>query len=128
MYLDPEINPTTVFDNLIHSGEMPVTIGVFVDAGEKGPGMPIWGGEDNRSFEYDSLNDNYARFLHEELLPEVEKDYQITPDPAGRAISGISSGGICAFTVAWHRPDFLVRWYRTAAALRTSGAATIIHL
>lgn len=105
MYLENKVNATTVFDNLIHSGELPVTIGVFVEPGEKGPGMPIWGGSDNRSFEYDSLNDNYARFLLEELLAEVEKEYSITTDPAGRAICGISSGGICAFTVGWERPD-----------------------
>jgi enterochelin esterase family protein len=105
LYLGPDVNAPIVFDNLIHKGEMPVTIGVFVNPGDKGTGMPIWGGNDNRSLEYDSLNDHYARFLLEELLPEVEKDYVITHDPAGRAICGISSGGICAFTVAWERPD-----------------------
>ena len=84
---------------------MPVTIGVFVQPGDKGPGLPIWGGTDNRSIEYDSLGDTYARFLLEELLPDVEKNVSITSDPAGRAICGISSGGICAFTVAWERPD-----------------------
>lgn len=36
MYLDPEgeIRAGVVFDNLIHRGEMPVTVGVFVDPGE----------------------------------------------------------------------------------------------
>jgi enterochelin esterase family protein len=29
----------------------------------------------------------------------------LRPDAAGRAICGISSGGICAFTAAWERPD-----------------------
>jgi enterochelin esterase-like enzyme len=43
--------------------------------------------------------------LIEELLPEVEARYTITADPAGRAICGMSSGGICAFTAAWERPD-----------------------
>ncbi len=104
-YLNPAIDVPTVFDNLIHKREMPVTLGLFVEAGDKGPGMPIWGGVDNRSLEYDSLSDRYARFLLEELLPEVEKGYRLTADPAGRAICGISSGGICAFTVAWERPD-----------------------
>ena len=37
--------------------------------------------------------------------PEVGKTYNLTKDPAGRAIGGTSSGAICAFTVAWHRPD-----------------------
>lgn len=105
LYLSPDVNAPIVFDNLIHKQEMPVTIGVFVNPGDKGTGMPIWGGTDNRSLEYDSLDDHYARFLLEELLPEIEKDYNITKDPIGRAICGISSGGICAFTVAWERPD-----------------------
>ncbi|MCA9883465.1 MAG: esterase family protein [Anaerolineae bacterium] len=104
-YLGNDVYAPTVFDNLIDSGEMPVTIGVFVSPGDKGPGNPIYGGKDNRSFEYDSLGDQYARFLLEELLPEVEEKYNITSDPAGRATCGMSSGGICAFTIAWERPD-----------------------
>lgn len=105
LYLSQETKITTVFDNLIHRGEMPPTIGLFVNSGKPGPGMPVWGGNDNRSFEYDSLSDLYARFLIEELILEVEKQYKIVADPAGRAICGISSGGICAFTAAWERPD-----------------------
>jgi enterochelin esterase-like enzyme len=104
-YLDPQVNVPVVFDNLIHAGDMPVTVGLFVNPGHLGPGMPIYGGADNRSFEYDSLGDRYARFLIEELLPEVEKQVAITGDPAGRATCGMSSGGICAFTIAWERPD-----------------------
>lgn len=99
----------TVIDNLIHKGEMPVTIGVFIDPGHKKeslPEKPGWRPQpENRSFEYDSLSDAYARFLLEEILPEVSESYNITKDPDGRAICGISSGGICAFTVAWERPD-----------------------
>src|SRR5262249_55553278 len=79
-------------------------IGVFVDSGETGPGLPGWGGTDNRSMEYDSLGDRYARFLLEELLPPIEQQYNIVSDPDGRAICGISSGGICTFTAAWGRP------------------------
>ncbi len=105
LYLGPEINVPIVFDNLIHNREMPVTIGLFVNPGDKGPGNTVYGGSDNRSLECDSLGDRYARFLIEELLSEVEKQYTIAKDPAGRAICGISSGGICPFTVAWERPD-----------------------
>ena len=98
-----------VFDNLIHKGEMPVTIAVFVDPGHKQPELPPrrgWRPEPaNRSFEYDTLSGDYAKFLLEELLPEVERDYRLSADPQHRAIGGISSGGICAFTVAWQRPD-----------------------
>ncbi len=104
-YLGPEINVPVVFDNLIHQGAMPVTIGLFVNAGDRGPGTPLYGGTDNRSFEYDSVDDTYARFILEELLPEIGREYAITPDPEGRATCGLSSGGICAFTLAWERPD-----------------------
>jgi enterochelin esterase family protein len=95
----------TVFDNLIHKGEMPVTIGIFLDPGVIPPSKPGAQPRRNRSFEYDTLSDQYARFLLEEILPEVGKQFNLTDDPEGRAICGISSGGICAFTVAWQRPD-----------------------
>ncbi len=94
-----------VFDNLIHKGEMPATIGIFINPGHKGlPPSSPWRAN-NRSFEYDTLSDQYARFLLEEILPEVGKSYRLTDDPDRRAICGISSGGICAWTVAWERPD-----------------------
>ena len=95
-----------VFDNLIAKGEMPVTIGIFINPGHKGDKVPDkpWNAN-NRSFEYDSLGDQYARFLLEEILPEVGKKYKISDDPEKRAICGISSGGICAFTVAWEKPE-----------------------
>ncbi len=105
LYLSPKVNIPVAFDNLIHQHDMPVTIGLFVSPGDKGPGNPPYGGTDNRSFEYDSLGDQYARLLIEELLPEIEQRYKLVSDPEGRAICGMSSGGICAFTVAWERPD-----------------------
>jgi enterochelin esterase-like enzyme len=105
LYLAPDANIPIALDNLIHKGDMPVTIALFIEPGDRGPGMPIWGGEDNRSIEYDSLGDRYSRFLLEEILPSIESEYKIVSDPAGRAICGISSGGICAFTVGWERPD-----------------------
>ena len=95
-----------VFDNLIHKGEMPVTVGIFIDPGHLGDELPESGQQkNNRSVEYDSLGDNYARFLLEELLPEVSKTHTLTDNPERRAICGSSSGGICSFTVAWERPD-----------------------
>ena len=100
---------TAVMDNLIHRNEMPVTIGVFVDPGHKKDQLPEKRGwrprPENRSVEYDTLSDTYVNFLVDEILAEVKKGYNITEDPAGRAICGASSGGICAFTVAWQRPD-----------------------
>ena len=106
---DGEFRVPIVFDNLIHKGEMPVTIGVFIDPGhhkKELPPEPGWRPRpENRSIEYDSLTDDYANFLLTEILPVVNKSYNMTDDPAQRAICGISSGGICAFTVAWERPD-----------------------
>src|SRR5262249_49700589 len=96
---------TIVFDNLIHQGEMPVTIGIFINPGTVPPASPGAKGVSNRSFEYDTLSDQYARFLLDEILPEVGKQYKLTTNPDCRAIGGISSGGICAWTVAWERPD-----------------------
>ena len=88
-----------VLDNLIAQGDIPVTVGLFIEPGGiKAP-------RDNRSFEYDALSDQYARFLLEEILPEVEKTVRLRSDAAGRAIAGQSSGAIAAFTAAWERPN-----------------------
>lgn len=97
----------TVFDNLIARGEMPVTVAIFINPGNDPAKPPAKKGANasNRSFEYDSLGDRYARFLIEEILPEVAKQFPFSADPEKRAIGGSSSGGIAAFTVAWERPD-----------------------
>jgi enterochelin esterase-like enzyme len=102
----------SVFDNLIAAKEMPVTIGIFVNPGwfaEKLDAPQGWeapeGISSNRSTEYDSLGGQHAKFLETEILAEVGKTLRLTTDPEQRAICGISSGGICAFTVAWERPD-----------------------
>src|SRR6266567_2172073 len=95
----------TVFDNLIHKKQMPVTLGIFINPGEIPSAEAGGSARSNRSFEYDSLGDAYATFLLKEIMPEVGKQFQLTTDPEGRAICGISSGGICAWTVAWERPD-----------------------
>ena len=88
-----------VFDNLIAEKAMPVTVAIFIQ-----PGKFVTNGSSDRSFEYDTLSDQYARFLLEEILPEVEKTYKLRHDAASRAIAGLSSGASCAFTAAWHRP------------------------
>ncbi len=104
--VNAEYRVPVVFDNLIHQKAMPVTIGIFVNPGHFGETYPEnqWRGN-NRSVEYDTPSDRYARFVIDELLPEVGKTYLLTTDPDQRAIAGASSGGICAFTVAWERPD-----------------------
>lgn len=97
----------TVFDQLIASGEMPVTVGVFIAPGVVPAASDQALDRFNRSYEFDSLGDNYARFLLDELLPHVarEQKLNISSDPNDRCIAGSSSGAICAFTVAWERPD-----------------------
>lgn len=108
----------TVFDNLIARGEMPVTLAVFVnpghDASKEAPkkGRPA----SNRGFEYNALGDRYARFLLEEILPEVAKQYPFSNDAERRAIAGSSSGAIAAFTVAWERPDQFRKVFSTVGS------------
>ncbi|MFC1720404.1 alpha/beta hydrolase, partial [Pseudomonadota bacterium] len=97
-----------VLSQLIHDAAIPPTIGIFITPGNLGvhyPGDLGLDNPDNRAAEYDDLSDRYARFLVEEMLPEVGRHYNLTDDPEQRVIGGTSSGAICAFTVAWHRPD-----------------------
>jgi gluconolactonase len=112
-------NAPIVFDNLIHQKQMPVTIGVFVMHGRVRAADPTNALDRfNRSYEYDGLGDAYARFLLEELLPDVERKttedgrgIRLSKDGNDRCIGGASSGAICAFTAAWERPDAFRRVY-----------------
>ena len=99
-----------VFDNLFYRREMPVTIAVFINPGhrpdQQESSSTNWGDSiNNRGTEYNELNDHYANLIVNELMPAVDKDYNISKNPDDRAIAGASSGAICAFTVAWQRPD-----------------------
>ena len=94
-----------VFDNLIAKHDMPVTIAILIDPGVLKGSAPGQQDRVNRSYEYDGLSDRYARFLLDEILPEVGKHYNLSTNPNDRAISGGSSGGICSFTVAWTHPE-----------------------
>jgi len=100
-------NAPVVFDNLIHKKEMPVTVGIFIMHGRvKAPDTNALD-RFNRSYEYDGLGDSYARFVLEEMLPEVitRTGLNLSTNGNDRAIGGSSSGAICAFTAAWERPD-----------------------
>jgi len=113
------------FDTLIARGEMPVTIGIFLNPGHNVPGaeLPTLTSASNRNAEYDSVCHRYAQFLVEEILPEVAKTYRISDDPEMRAICGMSGGAACAFTVAWHRPDaFRKVLAATGAFVNVAGA------
>jgi enterochelin esterase-like enzyme/sugar lactone lactonase YvrE len=94
-----------VFDNLIARHDMPVTIAIMIDPGVLKAAGPDQADRPNRSYEYDGLSDRYARFLLDEILPEVGKHYNLSTNPNDRAICGQSSGGICSFTVAWTHPE-----------------------
>lgn len=106
-YQDPkgQFRVPVVFDNLIHQKKIPVMIGIFLNPGNVPSAIVGGRPRNNRSFEYDTLSDQYARFLETEIIPEVGKKVNLRKDAAGRGIGGISSGGICAFTAAWERPD-----------------------
>jgi len=110
-YVKPDgaFRAPVVLDNLIAKKELPPTIAVFVSPGTIPGGKPGAASRSNRSFEYDSMGDRYAKFLVEELLPEALSGYNVTANPAGRAVAGTSSGGVCAFTVAWERPELFGR-------------------
>ncbi len=95
-----------VFDNLIHKKDMPVTVGIFINPGViEAKDSASRQNRYNRSYEYDGLGDRYARFLVDEILPEVAKSHELTKDPNLRAIGGSSSGAAAALTAAWNRPD-----------------------
>ncbi|MCP5551437.1 MAG: RICIN domain-containing protein [Akkermansiaceae bacterium] len=107
-----------LMETMIATGELPVTVGVFVRPGEVKAPMPGTLGRRNRCFEYDGISDNNVRFFTEELLPHVAKQYglNLSTDGNDRCISGGSSGGIAAFTAAWHRPEAFSRVYAVSGS------------
>lgn len=102
-YTDEKFRAPAMLDALIASGAIPPLVAVFVQPGDL-PGNPAQS-RGNRSVEYDTLGDAYARFLLEELLPEALAGLNVSTDPRQRAICGMSSGGICAFNAALERPE-----------------------
>lgn len=87
-------------ENSAREGLIPPSVGVFIE-----PGQNVAGTYSNRSHEYDSLTPKYTEFLLTEILPQVEKVVKLSKDPNKRALTGMSSGGICSFTACWERPD-----------------------
>ena len=107
-----------LLETMIATKEMPVTIGVFVRPGELPAAMKGTLGRRNRCFEYDGIGDNNVRFLVEELLPFVAKEFalKLSADGNDRCISGGSSGAIAAFTAAWHQPEAFSRVYAASGS------------
>jgi gluconolactonase len=102
-----QYNAPAVFDDLIAKKAIPPLVGVFVMHGRVKALSPDALDRMNRSFEYDAVSGDYAKFLIDELLPFVAKTHNLTlsSDPNDRAIAGNSSGAIAAFVAAWQRPD-----------------------
>jgi enterochelin esterase-like enzyme len=107
-----DVQGQNVLDNLIYRREIPVMLGVFINPGRR-PDQPEppepgggWGDRTtNRPDEYNTPNDKYARVVVEELMPALQKEYNIAADPELHGIMGASSGGCAAFAVAWFRPN-----------------------
>ena len=121
-YIDRDGNnpALNVIDNLIAQKKIPVTICVFINPGDisDSPGTPTYNfvkaysdkwhrtlKDSMRSTLYDTVSDRYGRFLRDEVLAEVEARYNIRKDAYSRAITGLSSGGICSFNAAWQLPE-----------------------
>ena len=130
---NPALN---VIDNLIAQQKIPVIICVFINPGDisGSPGTPTYsfvkGYSDKwkrtlkdsmRSTLYDTVSDRYVRFLRDEILAEVSAKYNVRKDAYSRAITGLSSGGICAFNAAWQMPDQFARvisWIGSFSAIQ----------
>ena len=106
-YLDPagDVRGGIVLDNLIHRGDIPATIGLFVDPGI----FPDATNPKNRNTEYDADDDRYVQFLLTEIVPQVTGRYAIADNANLCGICGGSSGGAAAFTAAWRQPDKIRR-------------------
>ena len=95
----------TALDNLIAEHKVPVMIGISIGNGSG----DAQGSE--RGLEYDTMSGLYAEFVEKEVLPLVEKqaNVRLTKNPEGRATMGGSSGGSCAFIMAWYHPELYHR-------------------
>jgi enterochelin esterase-like enzyme len=95
----------TTLDNLIAQKRVPVMIAISIGNGSG----DAQGSE--RGLEYDTMSGLYAQFVESEVLPLVEKQYNVrlTKDPSARATMGCSSGGSAAFAMAWYRTDLYRR-------------------
>jgi enterochelin esterase family protein len=101
----PDRTLFTVLDNLIAQRRVPVMIAISISNG----GGDAQGSQ--RGLEYDTMSGLYAEFVEKEVLPVVEKRFnlKLTKDPEGRATMGGSSGGSCALIMAWYHPELYHR-------------------
>jgi enterochelin esterase family protein len=92
-------NMITVLDNLIFLNKIKPVIAVFVDHRE-----PI-DRSNNRRMQELAMNEKYLKFMTDELIPLISKNYSITKDPHQTAIMGNSMGGLSAAYFAFSKPD-----------------------
>lgn len=103
---DKPMKAHQVIDSLITAKKIPATVCVFINPGiVENPTKPEHHPDSQRSLEYDTVNDQYSRFLINELLPDALSGLNISQNPKKRTMVGFSSGGLCAWTVAWLRSD-----------------------
>ena len=95
----------TALDNLIAQKRVPVMIGISISNGSG----DAQGSQ--RGLEYDTMSGLYAEFIEKEVLPLVEKQYNVklSKDPDSRATMGGSSGGSAALEMAWYHTDLYHR-------------------
>jgi iron(III)-enterobactin esterase len=95
----------TALDNLIAQKRVPPMIAVSIGNGSG----DAQGSQ--RGLEYDTMSGLYAEFVETEVLPLVEKQYNVklTKDPNSRVTMGCSSGASAALSMAWYRPDLYHR-------------------
>lgn len=126
----------SAIDNLIAQKKIPVMIGIFINPGDisDSPGTPTYNfvkaygdkwkrtlKDSMRSTLYDTVSDRYVHFLRDEILADVATKYNLRKDSYSRAITGLSSGGICAFNAAWQMPDQFTRvisWIGSFSAIQ----------
>ena len=82
----------TVLDNLIHRLEIPELIVAFTDSPD-------------RLREY-AASDAHARFLAEELAPQLAARLPLIDRPQARCLMGASFGAVASFHAAWRKPGF----------------------
>ncbi len=95
----------TALDTLIAQKRVPVMVAISIGNGSG----DAQGSQ--RGLEYDTMSGRYAEFVETEVLPLVEKQYNVrlTKDPEGRATMGCSSGASAALSMAWYRTDLYHR-------------------
>jgi enterochelin esterase family protein len=108
----------TVTDNLVHLKRIPPMVHLLIAPGTGGETRPLRykdEPQDNvmRSLQYDTVSGRYGDYLLQEVLPEVHKAVKLREDGYSRGAGGLSSGGICSFSLAWFKPDQFSRVHST---------------